>query len=216
MRLMSALLLAALSAPAAIGDAPEAASELKAYYQNGKNEPPWRAAVSRLATEDGPRRDVAAAYLRTLLDQALKDEVSGAAPWLATPFWGSSGQNPARELRKSIAAALFEAAATPAAIPVARWFLDHEKLSQLQATALGAVAKIEGKEADAVLLRLALAPHPNAAVVVKSLEEVARRKLPVKADVLAPSASTTASASARPPARPVTGSVCRSLPISIQ
>src|SRR4051812_35903652 len=106
MRLTTAVLLtvffAAMLAPASLGAVPEAAEELRGYYRDGKKEPPWRAAVGHLSSEDGPQRDAAATYLRDLLDQALKDELTSAAPWRATPFWGSSGQNPARELRKSI------------------------------------------------------------------------------------------------------------------
>jgi hypothetical protein len=189
MRLTTAVLLpvffAAVSAPASPGAAPEVAEELRGYYRDGKTEPPWRAAVGNLASTDGPQRHAAATYLRDLLDQALKDELAGAAPWRATPFWGSSGQNPARELRKSIAAALAKAPAAPAALTVASWFLDQEKLARLQVTVLDAVTKVEGEQADALLLGLAARPHRNAAVVAASIKEVGRRKLPVKAEILA-------------------------------
>jgi hypothetical protein len=164
---------------------PGVAEELMAYYADSHHQPAWEDAIKRLASDDAAQRTGAAAYLHDLLDQALRDELSGTARWRATPYWGSSGENPARELRKWIANALAKGPATAAAVPVVRWFLDHEKLSQLQATALSAVTKVEGEEADTLLLDLASKPHPNAAVVAESLREVARRKLPIKAEVLA-------------------------------
>jgi hypothetical protein len=182
--LMLTALFVALRAGSARADPPEVADELNSYYADGKKEPAWRDAVKRLVAEDDGAAD-AASYLRELLEQALKDELTGAAPWRATPYWGNSGENPARELRKRIASALAEAPAARAAVPVARWFLDSEKLSQLQETALKAVTKAEGAEADGLLLDLASKPHSNAAVVVISLREVDRRKLAIKPEALA-------------------------------
>jgi hypothetical protein len=189
MRLTSALILAAVlvafATSSAHGDAPRVAEELKAYYADRNRQPPWEDAVERLGSDDAGRRDAAAAYLRDLLDQAQKDELSGASPWRATPFWGNPAENPARELRQYVATALAKAPAAPAAVPVVRWFLDHEKVPPFQETALAALTKAEGREADDLLLELASKPHPNAAVVVASLREVTRRQLPIKAEALA-------------------------------
>jgi hypothetical protein len=159
--------------------------QLRAYYENGGKEPPWKAALKRLSGKASAKRTKAALYLRALLDQALKDELSGAAPWQATPFWGSSGENPARNLRVAIAEALAKAPPSLATLTPVRWFLGHEKLARLQPEAFKAVTKLSGKKVNALLVDLALRPHPNSVVAVEALGQVARRKLPVKAERLA-------------------------------
>src|SRR6516164_10036775 len=62
------------------------AKELKAYYEKG-NAPPWAEAIKNLTANNPKQRDGAAKYLVALLDQAQADELSGKAPWRATPFW---------------------------------------------------------------------------------------------------------------------------------
>src|SRR5260370_1255937 len=83
-----------------------------------------------------------------LLDQALKDELAGVAPWQASPFWGVGGTNPARGLRERMAAALGESPPTLAALPVVRWFLEREKLTRLQGQVLKGITGLQGPEAD--------------------------------------------------------------------
>ena len=95
----------------------QVAGELKEYYASGKA-PKWRGALRRLSSDDPAQSAQAASYLTALLDQALEDELSGVAPWRATPFWGSSGENPARELRRYIAEDLARTKPAPAAVPV--------------------------------------------------------------------------------------------------
>jgi hypothetical protein len=184
-----AAVLALLPAWGALADepapSPDVARELKAYYEDGKKVPPWQAALKRLASDDAAQRKQAADYLRALLAQALKDEESGAAPWRPTPFFGEGPRNAARELRKEIAGALAEAPASAGAIGVVRWFLEEEKLSQLQPTVTKALLKIDGKEAGDLLLELATKPHANATVVVDALNEIGKRKLGIKAEQLA-------------------------------
>jgi hypothetical protein len=188
MRLPPAPLLAAVFTASLVGHAqavpPEIVHELKAYYEDGNKTPAWEEAVRRLTSDDDGQQAAAAAYLRDLLDQSLEDELSGTARWHATPFWGGPAENPARQLRQYIAGALGKAPASPAVVPVVRWFLDREKVSRFQEAAFDGVTKVEGKEADSLLIELVSNPHPNAVVVVKSLKEVGRRKLTVKPDVL--------------------------------
>ncbi|MFT3771104.1 MAG: hypothetical protein QM820_37285 [Minicystis sp.] len=183
-------LLVACSAPPARPDPPKppvpapaetadpassaaAAAALRAYYSDrrGANEPEWRGALQARP-----------AYVVALLDRSLHDEHSGEAPWRATPFWGASAENPARELRGRVAAALGEMDASPARVRVARWFLEHEEVGAFQDTAFRGVAPAMPGE---VVVSLLAPPHPNAAVVVRALEEAAKRGLPVEAQVLA-------------------------------
>jgi hypothetical protein len=188
MRLKPTLLLAAvyiaMSVDPAFGTPPEVVQELKTYYQDREKAPAWQDAIKRLSSDDGGQQATAAAYLRDLLDQSLEDELSGTVRWHATPFWGGPAENPARQLRQYVADALAKAPAAPAAVPVVRWFLDREKVARFQETALEAVTKAEGKEADGLLTELVSKPHPNAVVVVKSLKEVGRRKVTVSPQVL--------------------------------
>jgi hypothetical protein len=187
MRLSLALvLLASFAAPVARGAPQDVATELRRYYEDGQSEPAWQGALERLTSDTEEQRTAAADYLRDLLAQALKDEQSGTARWRATPFWGSSGENPARELRERIAESLAKAPASAAALPVVRWYLEHELLARLQVTALAAAVKVEGQEADTLLVGLAAGPHVNAGVVAGAFDAVARRKLPIPAEKLAP------------------------------
>lgn len=164
--------------PKAVGD------DLAVYYAKGK-QPPWREAMKGLAAKDASRRERAAQYLVALLDQALKDELSGKAPWRATPFWGSGGENPARELRKTIAEALAKAEGMEAALPVYRWLLDHERLAGLKPAAAKGLLKVRSKKGDEALVKLVAPAHPNAVVVVIALAEIEKRKLVLPKGALA-------------------------------
>jgi len=96
------------------------AKELQAYYEQGKT-PSWADAVKNLSGEAREQRTAAAKYLVALLEQAQADEQSDKAPWRATPFWSSSGENPARNLRQHIAEDLAKAPASPATLTVVHW-----------------------------------------------------------------------------------------------
>src|SRR6266404_2404459 len=121
---------------------PALASELQAYYEKG-TQPGWAGAIKKLTAENADQRAGAARYLVALLDQAQKDELSGKAPWRATPFWGSSGENPARNLRKEISDTLATAPASVATLAVIRWYVNHEKVARFQETAAQALDKVD-------------------------------------------------------------------------
>jgi hypothetical protein len=141
-----------LSAAQAVEKA-SVAKQLQAYYQKG-TPPPWGDAIKELAAANADKRDAAAKYLVSLLDQAQADELSGKAPWRATPYWGSSGENPARNLRQQIAGDLAKSQPSSATLLVIRWYLDHEKVVRFQETAIAAIDKSQGKEVDEFCLRL--------------------------------------------------------------
>jgi hypothetical protein len=171
------LLLAHSVGPAVAQDADRAqlAKELEAYYQNGKA-PGWSEAIRNLAVAKPEQRAGAAKYLVMLLDQAQKDELSGKAPWRATPFWGSSGTNPAHSLRDEIARELVKAPTAPAALTVVAWYLDREKVASFQETVMAALGKLHGQEADRFRLSLLQPVHENSAVVLAALEQIGKRK----------------------------------------
>jgi hypothetical protein len=138
------------------------AAELAAFYADHNKEPHWRGVA--------PERLVA------LLDQAQKDELSGNAPWQATPFWGESAENPARELRRRIAES-----PSGAQVAVVRWFLSHETVDAFQEKAFGTALKLP----DDLVVEVVSAPHPNAVIVARALTEAARRKLALPSTVVA-------------------------------
>ncbi|MCY2930667.1 MAG: hypothetical protein NTV86_14450 [Planctomycetota bacterium] len=158
--------------------------ELRQYYEQGDS-PAWKAAVDQLRRE-GQEGEEAAQYLRSLLARALKDQLSGAAPWRATPFWGSSGENPADRLREAVAEALGEAGPLVAALPVYEWFLREEPRSDRQAKLAKVAAQVKTPAGEQVLRGLISPAHPNSAVLREALQEAARRKLALPAGVLGP------------------------------
>jgi hypothetical protein len=164
----------------------QAGKDLRAFYADWERKPPWRAAVRHLAAVDPAQRAQAASYLCDLLNQALKDEQSGVAPWEASPFWGSGGSNPARDIREQIAAALTSSPSTSGAVPVVRWFLENEKLTRLQGEVLPVLTSLNGPEVDDLLNELATRPHANADVAVGALNRLGERKIKVTADKLLP------------------------------
>src|SRR5262249_8189280 len=117
----------------------DAAKALKAHYE-GKPHIDTRAAVKKLASAAKADRDQAAKWLQGILAESVKDEKSGEAPWQATPFFGSGGQNPARELRKWIAIELSRSDALPAALPILRWYFADEFVPAHQVDAAAALA----------------------------------------------------------------------------
>jgi len=159
------------------------AKELQAYYEKGK-QPGWAEAIKKLTAESPEERDGAAKYLVALLDQAQTDEISGKAPWRATPFWGSSGENPARNLRQLIADELAKAPASPATLAVVRRYFDHEKAARFQEAVLPALDKVTGKEADEFRLSLLQPPHENSVLVLGALRQLAKHKTPLPDAVL--------------------------------
>jgi hypothetical protein len=159
------------------------AKELQAYYEKGEA-PRWAEAIKKLAAEKADQRAAAAKYLVSLLDQAQTDEHSGKAPWRATPFWGSSGENPARNLRQHIADELAKAPASPATLNVIRWYLDHEKVARFQEAVLPAIERVDGKETGDFCLSLLQPVHENFVVVLGALQQVGKRKTDLPAPVM--------------------------------
>jgi hypothetical protein len=161
----------------------DAAKTLKAYYAGKRNIDP-AAAVKKLASPAKTESDQAAKWLQAILGQSVKDEESGDAPWQATPFFGGGGQNPARELRKWIAIELSRNDATPAALPVLRWYFTDEFVPAHQVAPVTALAKLNGKDAAALRAELATRPHPNLFVVLTALKQISAAKETLPADKL--------------------------------
>ena len=159
------------------------AKQLQAYYEKG-TPPPWSDAIKELAAEKPDNRDAAAKYLVSPLDQAQTDELSGKAPWRATPFWGSSGENPARTLRKQVADDLAKLQASSATLTVIRWYLDHEKVARFQEMAIAALDKMQAKEADEFCFRLLQPAHDNSVVVLAALKHIGKGKSEIPEAVL--------------------------------
>jgi len=153
----------------------QAAKDLLAYYEDQEKEPAWKDAVRHLSATEPAQRSAAASYLRDLLEQALKDELTGVGPLQASPFWGVGATSQARGLRERVAAAVAEAVPTAAAVPVVRWFLEHEKLTRLQAQVVKVVAGLQDPQADALFLELArsriLTPRSHGLLCRRSASE---------------------------------------------
>ena len=145
------------------------------YYEKGES-PSWPAAITKLTAEKTDQRAASARYLVALLAQAQKDELSGKAPWRATPYWGSSGENPARNLRQQVASELAKAPASAATLTVVRWYLDQENVTRFQEAVLPVLDKVNGKEGAHFCLSLLQPAHENSVVVLAALHQVGKRK----------------------------------------
>ena len=157
---------------------------LLTFYKGG-DAPSWKTAIETMLS-DASGAPEAAELVRDLLQQSLADEMSGVAPWQATPFWGDSGRNPARELRKSVTDALSERPGSEAALPVYEWLLGNEELPALQAEIMTAVVGIETDTGSEIIARLIGERHPNSVVMVMALDAARDRKLDIAADELSP------------------------------
>jgi hypothetical protein len=160
-------------------------ASLKDYYRDGADSPPWKSAVDQLAAKESDARQSAATYLRVLLEQSLKDQKSGVAPWRATPYWGQNGENPARVLREPIIEALLEVNVPDEEVPVLGWYIDQQDDQNQAAKAAEALAKVVGPQADSLLAQLATRPYTNSAVETTALKQAGRRKLAVKTEEVA-------------------------------
>jgi hypothetical protein len=169
----------------------DVAKDLKAFYEISDKKPPpyalverWDAAVKQLGAADANQRETAATWLRALLAQALKDEKSGLDLWRATPFFGESAQNEAREVRKWVAIRMAKAEPLAGALPVVRWYFQEETQPAFQENAATALNKVKGKEAAALRADLAGAPHANGVVVALALEGLGSDESRLPADKL--------------------------------
>lgn len=158
--------------------------ELNLYYEKGTS-PAWSAAVKNLTSDNQEQRTSAAKYLVALLQQAQTDELSGKAPWRATPYWGSNGENLARNLREAIANELAKTKASSDTLLVLRWYFDHEKVAHFQETVLSALDKATGKEVDELRISLLQPAHKNSVIVQAVLRQIGDHKSPLPDKVLA-------------------------------
>jgi hypothetical protein len=166
---------------------PHDAEKLESYSEDRDQTPPYEAAIKKLASPNPKERTQASAELVAILSQSLKDEQTGAAPWRATPFWGSSGENLARKLRVNIARTLANMQEAPAeALPMIRWFFDNEFLPVLQFDAAKALNKIDTREAAELRREVVSPPHENLMLVAMVLEKMAQAKETLAADKLLP------------------------------
>jgi hypothetical protein len=165
-------------------DPQDPAKALNAYYQDHKSLD-WQAALTKVAAPEGPERDKAAAWLRAILAQALKDEKSGDAPWEPTPFFGEGPQNPARELRKAIVKTILDSEPMPGAVPILAWYFEEEFVPLWQEQAATALGRLKSPAAVSLRAELASRPHPNSAVATKALQQIAHAKESLPAEKLA-------------------------------
>lgn len=150
-------------------------AELTTFYTEGEPVPPWKQAIE--AVSRGADDSAAAGtYLRALLAQAAEDEASGLAPWRATPYWGSRGENPARNLREAITESLAkQQSLTDDATPAIAWVLENEKVPAFQRDAAIALKATRGEEADRLIASLLSAETSNHAVLQIAIEMAADR-----------------------------------------
>lgn len=147
--------------------------------------PPWEAPLKQLAAEKVDERRAAAAYLRQLLALTLEDETSGKAPWRNTPYWGGGADVPARDLRSAVADELAKGNPPAEALPVLKWYFEHERSDRFLPPVAQALGKIDGADADALRAELATEPHPNAVVTAEALRQIVAKKKALPADKLA-------------------------------
>ncbi|MEO0474375.1 MAG: hypothetical protein AAF085_00200 [Planctomycetota bacterium] len=149
--------------------------ELATFYKEGKPAPPWKAAVDAVA-KGGQNSAASGAYLRALLAQAAADEASGEAPWRATPFWGHSGENPARDLRETIVESLAgHESLSDAATPALAWIIQHDNVPAFQSQAAKALQDTQGNAADQLIASLISSKTSNHAVLRLAIETAAQR-----------------------------------------
>ncbi len=150
--------------------------QLSKYYKAVNGAEFWKSAVDKVA-KGAPDSTAAGDYLRALLIQTAADEDSGKAPWRATPYWGSNGENPARNLRKAITKALAEQdALSEAAVPVIAWVLEHEKVLAIQHSAADALKITSGDSADRLVAKLISPKTTNNTVLSIAIETAGERR----------------------------------------
>jgi hypothetical protein len=85
-----------------------------------------------------------------------------------------------------IAIELSQYDATPAALPVLRWYYKDEFVPAHQVFAATALARLKGKDAAVLRAELATRPHPNLFVVLTTLKQIRAPKETLPADKLRP------------------------------
>jgi len=165
-------------------------AQLGAFYKQSRAVPPWRDAVKELASRDREVAGQAGAYLVALAKQSLADELSGKAPWHPTPYWGSSGENPAREMRRGIVRGVEDLedkgpeAGSDAAVDVLEWFIRHEEVVTFRDQAMSKLGNYRSEKADALMRSLATDEGLNHRLSAAALTQVAARGLEIPEPVL--------------------------------
>ncbi|MFN0128517.1 MAG: hypothetical protein ACKV19_17730 [Verrucomicrobiales bacterium] len=142
------------------------------------------ASLKDLAGTDEAKSRMAADLLQALIRQSSEDESNGRAVWKRTPFWGGGSESSAREFRKHLAKKLGATKPVDAAVPLATWLLQNERLPDgLQA----AVHLLRGNSSEAangvLLVILGNGTHWRPALEM-ALTEAAERGLQVPLEVL--------------------------------
>jgi hypothetical protein len=159
-------------------------AEFKQYYEQRGYPESWSAAMNDLAAADEKKWKPAAEKLLAVLSQAKADESDGTSPWRATPFWGSSGENPARELRRHVVGEMAETPAKPGAVPLVRWYVFQEPVLGHQTAAMAALKPVATPEANAMRLEVLKARPENAWVMAAALQQAREQKLAVSGELL--------------------------------
>lgn len=135
--------------------------QLKTYYKTKKSKSfPWHPAAQATFAKDEKSSANSVDYLLAILKQAQQDELSGTASWNPTPFWGSTGSNPAREIREYILWNIAptqkdgEKAVQQRQLSILKWFLTEEKVIQLQQRALLSLTRFESNQIETLLQSL--------------------------------------------------------------
>jgi len=158
--------------------------QLNKYNEKPKEPFSWDASMKQLGSSSPADRERAAAHLQAVMQQCWEDEQSGKAPWLATPWWGSSGENPARKLRESFVRAMQKAPAAPQFVPLIEWELRNEVQRELHEKCVAVLGKIDGPTADAFRRKLIFEPHSNAFVVSGAIDQLRERNSPLPPEEL--------------------------------
>jgi hypothetical protein len=154
-------------------------ADLTKYYDDHQRPPPVDPAIEELASVDSAKRASAGRYLLALLMQSKADETNGRGNWgrYGWPAWGSNPESDARGFRASLSAKLASQTTAAEALDAAAWLLEEEQQADIQKDGIALLCRIKSREVENVLRRLLREPHPNQAVLVTVLEQVANRKL---------------------------------------
>jgi hypothetical protein len=116
-------------------------------------------------------------FLIALLRQVMADEENGRAVWRRSMAWGGGADSPARALRVRIAGMMEKSKAQPAAVPVAQWILENDRLPdglRAAVAVLSAARNPAGDEALQAILKRGSFWRP---AVVMALIETGKRTL---------------------------------------
>lgn len=159
-------------------------AEFKRYYERNGYPKSWTAAMNDLSAADEKKWKPAAEKLLAVLEQSKTDETDGTSPWRATPYWGNSAENPARDLRKYLLRDLIDKPAKPGAVPLVRWFLFQEPVRSYQTGAMLALKPITSPDANALRLEILKGRAESAWVLAAALQQAREQKLAVSDDAL--------------------------------